>query len=224
MTPVWVGAALAGLMGSPHCAGMCGGFAVASSTSPQEGAAWHLGRLATYAVLGGSAGVFGASLGGPPWVLSVVTVVLLVWFAARLAGITPGFLPHIRLPKAIHAALGRRGLTARFGFGVATGLLPCGLVYAALGLSVSTASAWGGALAMVFFGLGTVPMLAAVAAGLQRVATRRPAVRKLLAASVLAAGLWSVALRTAPAADGPACHEPEAASGHVELAVVPPGP
>src|SRR6187399_122491 len=57
---------LASVLGSFHCAGMCGGFVVlysAKATKPQ----WHhvgynSGRLLTYLVLGTFAGAFGASL------------------------------------------------------------------------------------------------------------------------------------------------------------------
>ena len=59
---------------------------------------------------------------------------------------------------------------SRYLFGMANGLLPCGLVYAALALPVALGSAPLGALAMVLFGLGTVPALATLAAGLARAA------------------------------------------------------
>ena len=51
-----IGAAIASLVGTPHCLGMCGGFAAASAGSPAHLAAWHAGRLSTYAALGAVAG------------------------------------------------------------------------------------------------------------------------------------------------------------------------
>jgi len=47
-------------------------------------------------------------------------------------------------------------------FGVVLGFLPCGLLYAALAVAASTAGPLDGALAMLAFGLGTVPSLAAL--------------------------------------------------------------
>ena len=53
--------------------------------------------------------------------------------------------------------------------GLANGLLPCGLVYAALSIPVVMADPAAGAAAMVAFGMGTVPALAAVTLGLRQV-------------------------------------------------------
>ncbi len=199
MSAALAGALLAGLLGSPHCAGMCGGFAVSVSERPQDAVAWHLGRLSTYAGLGALAGLGGAALPGPGWVLSAVSIALLVWFSARLAGLVPE--GHLRVPGL--ARLGARwmrepGVAGRYAFGLSTGLLPCGLVYAALGLPVALAHPGWGAAAMLAFGLGTIPVLAAAAVGLRGLAGRRPWVRRALAAGVLAAGLWSIHARSAP--------------------------
>ena len=46
--------------------------------------------------------------------------------------------------------------------GVTLGFLPCGLLYAALAAAASSGGAGPGALAMVAFGLGTVPSLVAI--------------------------------------------------------------
>lgn len=197
MSAALAGALLAGLLGSPHCAGMCGGFAVTVSERPQDALAWHLGRLSTYAGLGALAGLGGAALPGPGWVLSAVSIALLVWFSARLAGLVPE--GHLRLPGLARVGakwLHTPGVFGRYVFGLSTGLLPCGLVYAALGLPVALANPAWGAAAMLAFGLGTLPVLAAAAVGLRGLAGRRPWVRRGLAAGVLAAGLWSIHARS----------------------------
>jgi sulfite exporter TauE/SafE len=54
---------------------------------------------------------------------------------------------------------------APFGFfmaGMTNGLLPCGLVYVALGTASLSASAAAGAWLMAWFGLGTMPLLLGV--------------------------------------------------------------
>jgi sulfite exporter TauE/SafE len=99
-----LGVFTASLLGSLHCAAMCGGFAClygSDSTGARSGAAqprltghvaYHGGRLAAYASLGALAGAFGASLdqfgalGGVQRTASIVTgALLLVWGAALLA-------------------------------------------------------------------------------------------------------------------------------------------
>jgi sulfite exporter TauE/SafE len=55
-----------------------------------------------------------------------------------------------------------RGPSARYALGLLLGLLPCGLLYAALAAAGGTASPLSGALAMAGFALGTMPALVAV--------------------------------------------------------------
>ncbi len=211
MTPLLLGALVAGVIGSPHCVAMCGGFAAACARTPGGAIAWHLGRLTTYAGLGALAALFGRALPGPPWVSAAVSAALLVWFAGALAGLLPE--PRFALP-GVSAAMNRLIATdapgSRYLFGLANGLLPCGLVYAALALPVALGSAPLGALAMVLFGLGTVPALATLAAGLARLLRRGLWPRRLLAAGMLIVGLWSIAMRAGWIADA----LPGAGAGH----------
>lgn len=201
----------AGLVGSPHCVGMCGGFAVLCGGRSVDTVFWHLGRLTTYALLGALAGAFGALIPGPSWVAAAVSLVLMLWFAAGLAGLVPE--PRLLIPGLHHlgAAVGRTPHPGmRYAFGIVTGFLPCGLVYATLGIAIAAGTPAAGALAMVVFGLGTVPLLSTVALGLRRLVARDLRVRRLLAAAVLAASLWSVAMRQGVLGSGPMTH----GSGH----------
>lgn len=186
-------AALAGLVGSPHCVGMCGSFALACGGRLNHTAAWHAGKTLTYASLGALAGLAGESVPGPTWVATVVSAALVVWFAAGLAGVVPE--PGLRIPGLTRLATraARRGdLASRFVFGVANGLLPCGLVYAALGIAVASGDALTGGAAMTAFGLATMPALATFGLGVRRLADYRPWTRRALAMVVLLAGLWVV--------------------------------
>lgn len=189
-------AALAGLIGSPHCIGMCGSFALACGGKVSQTAAWHAGKIFTYASLGALAGLLGDSVPGPSWVATVVSAALVIWFAAGLAGLTPE--PTLRIPgltRLATRAATRGDLGSRFVFGMATGLLPCGLVYATLGIAVASGSPLTGAASMAAFGLGTAPALAAFGLGIRRVAAERPWTRRVLAVFVLVAGLWVVVQR-----------------------------
>ncbi|MCP4808781.1 MAG: sulfite exporter TauE/SafE family protein [Proteobacteria bacterium] len=196
-------ALLAGLVGSPHCLGMCGGFA-AAAPGPQ----WHLGRLATYTGLGAVAASVGWVLPGPPWIPHAVAAALLLLMAAQLAG--------LKLPGSgsrLFLAIGKLAPRSPLVLGLATGLLPCGLVYAALSMALSTSDPMWGAATMAAFWLGTVPALAAAMVAFKKLATRLPGGRIGLAALVLVLGLGTVAWRlpaalATSAADGPGeeCH------------------
>jgi len=158
---------------------MCGPFAAACARPAAGLAAWHAGRLLSYAALGAAAGAAGAILPGPAWVPALLAVVFLVVFAAVLAGLREG-----------------RGPASRLGFGLVNGLIPCGLVYSALSIPVALAHPLPGAAAMLAFGAGTLPAVSIAAAGLRRFTPASLAARRVLAAFVLAAGLWSIGMRT----------------------------
>ena len=81
------------------------------------------------------------------------------------------------------------------GFGVATGFLPCGLVYASLGIPIAASDPFVGAVSMAAFGVGTMPALTAVAMGLRKIVMGSLALRRALAAGVLMAALWSIGMR-----------------------------
>ena len=144
---------------------------------------------------------------GPGWVVGVLSTLLIIWFAAGLAGLVPE--PHVSIPGVKHLTTNlanRTNIAARFAFGMATGLLPCGLVYASLGIPVAASDPFVGATAMAAFGVGTMPALTAVAMGLRKIVMRNMALRRTLAAGVLMAALWSIGMRTGVFGGGPMHH------------------
>ena len=196
MIEILSAAALLGLVGSPHCIGMCGPFAVACGGRADNTLAWQGGKLITYATLGAFAGGMGGVIGGPVWVSQAVSGLLVVWFSAALAGLAPE--PVLRVPglaRLMARASGNPGVTSSALLGLANGLLPCGLVYAALGLTVAGGDAAIGAMAMVAFGLGTAPLVTTFALGSRRLLAEKPWARKVLAFAVLMVGLWVVIRR-----------------------------
>lgn len=192
-------ALLMGLVGSPHCAGMCGPFALACTGRPAHVAGWQIGKAATYGVIGVTAGVAGAWIPGPTWVVQALSVVLILWFGAAMAGLVPE--PSLRLPGVERLAVhtGREDdLFSRIVFGAVNGLLPCGLVYAAAGLAVAAGTPIGGAVVMLAFGLGTAPLLTTFAFSATTLLNRRPAARRVLAIVLSVAGVWVVVRRGGP--------------------------
>jgi sulfite exporter TauE/SafE len=191
------GAVIAALLGAPHCIGMCGGFAATCSRTPRESLAWHAGRLTTYASLGAIAGMVGHLLPGPGWIATAVALALLGWFSLSLAGVLPArAIGGSRLVAAGRTLARAESLGGRLAFGVVTGLLPCGMVYAALSLAIAAASPLGGAVTMLAFWVGTLPALALFAAALRRFAFASIWRRRLIGAAVFGAGVWSIGMRS----------------------------
>ncbi|MCO4743698.1 MAG: sulfite exporter TauE/SafE family protein [Proteobacteria bacterium] len=205
-----IAAGLAGLAGSPHCVGMCGPFAAAASRTGAGGVAWHAGRLVTYATLGALAGALGSAMPGPTWLVRGLGALLLIGFSARLAGFIPEF--HLASVPGLQRALTRAArLEGPLGsgvFGALAGLMPCGLVYAALAVPIAAAEPTVGAVSMVAFGLGTIPLLALLSGTVQGLIRKSKAARYALAATVLVTGLASISTRApAPPGEAPHCHE-----------------
>lgn len=180
-----------GLIGTPHCAGMCGPLC-ATGRDPGSMAAWHVGRIGAYAALG----AVGATIGGLPSggrVAGVAAAVLIVYSAAVIGGLVEPL--HVRIPGV--SGLGKRlvgdtSLLGRVAFGALAAFLPCGLLWAAFAGAAALGDARLGALSMAAFGLGTTPGPLAAALGAQRLAASGPWARRGVAALVLTSGLWVV--------------------------------
>ena len=175
-----------------HCTAMCGPFVLGQVSDRLarlpaarlcETARWsnalllpyHAGRLTTYAVLGAVASQAGAASksgllpGSLPALLLLFGALLFVCHAlVRVAPALRPVLPVLeRAPpglayavRRLAAPAGRRG--SGFLLGACLGFLPCGFLYAAIAVAASTASVTCGTLAMLVFGLGTMPGLVIV--------------------------------------------------------------
>lgn len=169
-----------GFLGSAHCIGMCGGFVLALTqvTARSERLIVHqilyfTGKTVTYALLGAFVGASGAAITGlfqgMQQVLSVAIGFLLIGLGLGLLGMFRRFsLPRLRRRRwslasvMAHLLRGHRP-SGSFGLGLLNGLLPCGLVYAALAHAAATASVLTGTVSMAVFGAGTLPALGMLA-------------------------------------------------------------
>lgn len=177
---------------------MCGGFASACARTLPGNVAWHAGRLSAYALLGALAGLAGHLIPGPGWIALVLSAVLLVWFAGVLAGVLPQLSMIVPGVARVGGALIKRtDVASRYAFGMMTALLPCAFLYFGVSFAIATSSPWLGALALIAFGLGTVPALATLSGLVHKLATRGIWARRALATLVLFAGLWSLGMRGA---------------------------
>lgn len=170
-------AVIIGLMGSFHCVGMCGPIAFMLPVDHRNPTKkliqvflYHVGRLSSYGILGLIFGFLGKGLYvfGLQQKLSIIIGVLMI---------TIILIPHktfsqYNLSKPIYSVLST--IKNRLGkelkkktpdtfltIGLLNGLLPCGLVYMALFGSMAAANPWTGALYMVLFGVGTIPLMTA---------------------------------------------------------------
>jgi sulfite exporter TauE/SafE len=204
---------IASLLGSAHCAGMCGGFVcfVAGQDRSRIGSqmAYHVGRLAAYVALGAVAGGIGAGLdrlgamAGLSRVSAVVAGALMVaWGAASLARARGGRAAAWHAPRAarVPIAAAARALAGlppaprALALGSLTSLLPCGWLYAFVATAAGAGSPWGGAAVMAAFWMGTVPVLVAVGLAAQRaLGPLRRRLPALTAGVMIALGLLTAA-------------------------------
>ena len=175
-----------GLAGSGHCAAMCGPLAVLAAPRTAERDAgqgdsggahraalhavlYHCGRASTYLVLGVLAALIGGSVAraGFGRVLAVVAGLALVaqaLVAARLVAAPvdgPGRSITVILVR-VSNWLRAHGVAGPLVFGVLNGLLPCGLLYAALVAAAGLADLRDSLIFVAAFAVGTTPALVVV--------------------------------------------------------------
>lgn len=178
-----------GLLGGfGHCAGMCGPVAATFSLCLGERRQflphllYNLGRITTYSLIGGAAGLAGSFLGIASSIASfqkavtagagLLVVVAGLWMGgwlpwARPSPLAGGGNPAGVLDRVARFARESGGEGVFFPLGLILGFLPCGLVYAALlaaarvGMEAHSHAGGflGGFLAMAAFGAGTIPAL-----------------------------------------------------------------
>jgi sulfite exporter TauE/SafE len=170
-------ALLLGLGGSLHCVGMCGPLMFGSLLGKNgqgfrvnDFLLYHTGRIGIYAIWGLTFGLIGTSV---KWFgiqqnislslgIGILAVLLLVKIFPRAEktiadAIVPSFI-RARLMPYLNAHF----RASSFMAGLLNGLLPCGLVYIALAGATASQDPLKGAGFMVFFGMGTLPLLAAL--------------------------------------------------------------
>ncbi len=178
----WIPAFLLGLVGSLHCAGMCGPLAIAlplqspeaNSSGRSSSLAFLLGRLCynggriiTYCLMGVVFGLAGKTLlmaGLQKWLSIALGTALIAGLLAsqRLALWRPISLAVEKVKHQMAGLLRQRSVLSLGTLGILNGFLPCGLVYVAATGATATGGILAGAEYMAVFGLGTVPMMLAI--------------------------------------------------------------
>ncbi len=234
MIELFISAIAIGFFGSLHCVGMCGGLVSAlCMTRPKLWwpglLSYQFGRILTYVILGFIAGLLGSSLGEvswfkqAQWLLTLLAGGLMILFACYLGGWLPD--PFSRLTARISQATGMtywmkkasssHRLDAWLIAGALNGLLPCGLVYAGLALSLTVNAPFQGALIMLLFGLGTVPAMLAVPALLRKLnPVKRGQFLKIAALLLIGLGIFTMLRGNLHHHDHPVTHQSDDHSIH----------
>jgi sulfite exporter TauE/SafE len=204
---------LLGLFSSAHCIGMCGGVMGALSmavpaTEPRRRlfilTSYNIGRVLSYGVMGVLVGIFAQQLmaaGGAfvlRWLAGLLLITMGLYLASWWRGLT--YLETAgRYFWAYLQPLGKRLMPVNSPgkgllLGALWGWLPCGLVYSALAYSMAQGHWVSSGLAMLAFGLGTLPSLLAAGIAAQQL-TRLLQLRQLrwvMAILLILFGVWTL--------------------------------
>jgi sulfite exporter TauE/SafE len=207
---------VASLLGSAHCAGMCGGFvcAYAPGATRWSHVAYHGARLLTYVGLGALAGIVGAGVTQAGALLAlqnaaalVAGLLMVLWGTATVLAARGVAVPQLAWPagpqrwmqRLVRRAAAWSPTQRALTLGAITTLLPCGWLYAFVVTAAGTGAPLSAMLVMSVFWLGTVPALLAVAVGVRRLsASWRQRLPILTASSVVIIGLLTIALHVWP--------------------------
>jgi sulfite exporter TauE/SafE len=211
---VLLAALISGLLGTVHCAAMCGGIATSLSGGQRDGV-WmaalpNLGRVFGYALAGAIVGGLGGGLLGIARMPELgIAMRALVGSVLVIAGLRlldrrqrlPNFSggSDARLWRWL-APLRARAWPAdtagkRLAIGMIWGWMPCGLSTTLLAAAWLQASAVHGALTMAAFGIGTLPLMVSLTWAGARIGQRlqRGGLRTVAGALVIGAGLLTLA-------------------------------
>ncbi len=202
MIELLLGVLVSSLIGSVHCVGMCGPFAllaIATDSSSLESnsirrwrlmIAYHIGRLSTYIFLGVIVGLVGLaadrathSMGFSNGVARVTGSLMLglgflrlvQWISVRHHRVEHSKWMMAWTRGVIAIRKGMRGYSptaSSYAWGLVSTLLPCGWLYVFVLAAGSLGTPTRAVLLMTAFWLGTLPLLSFVAWGVRAMGTR----------------------------------------------------
>lgn len=170
---------LMGLLGSLHCAVMCGPLMLSlplQKTSYLKSAfqllLYQLGRVLMYTLMGVLVGWIGSSFtvfANQQTLSLIIGIVLVIFVILQFSGIYSKHLSNFQyqIVAPISKLMGKLFGLPLWGFfaGLLNGLIPCGMVYLALATALNTSTIAGGATFMFLFGLGTTPLMLMISLG-----------------------------------------------------------
>jgi sulfite exporter TauE/SafE len=218
---------VASLLGSLHCVGMCGPFALMASSPRTHGlndslssqrqsalvptAAYSLGRLVTYSIVGAVFGSLGMALnqgvefasyqqaatyvaGGLMVLVGCVALARQLGFRIQLPSIAGPLQTFLQ--KHFQKITRQPPLRRALLIGAFSCLMPCGWLYTFAIVAAGTGSPWQGVVVMSVFWAGTVPIMVALTLGLSRLGQSFQKKLPLVMASlVILIGVFTIAYR-----------------------------
>lgn len=173
-----------GLITSVHCVAMCGGINLSQSLKKGEadggekkGAraflpalSYNAGRVLSYTALGFVFGLVGYMLGGGSsigisgilqGVLKIAAGVLMIVMGVNMLNLIPALRKLCAVLRcSARKSGGKKSTSVRpFIVGILNGIMPCGPLQSMWVVALATCNPFRGALAMLLFALGTVPLM-----------------------------------------------------------------
>ncbi len=166
---------LIGLLTSTHCVAMCGGINLSQCASYQAlggsrisslkpSILYNSGRVISYTVIGGIVGALGSVISfssAGKGAVAMIAGIFMVIMGLNMLNIFPWlrrFNP--RMPKLFAEKIDEQKKSNRpLYVGLLNGLMPCGPLQAMQIYALSTGDPVKGALSMLLFSLGTVPLM-----------------------------------------------------------------
>jgi uncharacterized protein len=166
---------MAGLLGSGHCLGMCGGLVSGFFMKVRRGGtpaylAYHAARLSIYVLVGlvaatlGSVIVATGGIGLAQGVLQIIAGVVVILLGFDLMGVSPirntvGFAPLAWLRRQFVGATQKGPIVGAAIGGAINGMMPCSMTMAMAVQATTAPSVPEGMLLMLAFGAGTLPSM-----------------------------------------------------------------
>jgi sulfite exporter TauE/SafE len=199
---------IAGLGGSLHCVGMCGGLVTATCEKSNDVFRYQIGRLLGYLSLGGLAGLMGSFLNFKnlhPLVSLIpaifIGLLFIYWGLQNYRGKNaempaPKFLRQLYTNLWQKLVQKNKNFTRAFFTGLISIFLPCGLLYGVVLGTLAFQHLHQAMFSMFFFWLGTVPSMV-LAPGLVQHLIRplKAKLPKTFAISLMLIGVMTITFR-----------------------------
>ena len=208
----------ASVLGSLHCVGMCGPFALLASTDQEKRnaavvptLAYSVGRLITYSIVGFVFGMLGMALNKgasfASWQQSAtfaaggLMIIVGVVALARCCGakiVLPSMFGPMQtaLQKGFSRTTSMKPLPRALTIGALSSLMPCGWLYTFAISAAGTGSPIWGVIVMATFWAGTVPIMTALMLGFNQFGKRiQQNLPVVMASMVIGIGIFTIAFR-----------------------------
>ena len=199
---------MAGMGGSIHCVGMCGGLVTATCEKSHDVLRYQVGRLFGYLILGAVAGLIGSYLTFknihpliPLFPAIFIGLLFIFWGYQNFRG-KKTELPIPKLLGELYTGLwrklvqGNKNFTKAFFTGLISIFLPCGLLYGIVLSTITLEHGYEALFSMFFFWLGTVPSMLIAPKLIQTIiAPFKKKLPKTFAISLMFVGVLTISLR-----------------------------